>query len=72
MAGRRLMTLDVRELVRRLRAGQKQRAIAREMDVDRKIVRRYWRLARKNHWLHGPLPTLEQMPHQFTTKSDGI
>lgn len=71
MAGRRLMTLDVRELVRRLRAGQKQRAIAREMDVDRKTVRRYWRLARRNHWLHGSLPTLEQMHRQLDADLPG-
>jgi len=57
MAGRRLMTLDVRELVRRLRAGQKHRAIARELGVARKTVAKYRDLAQREGLLTGPLPT---------------
>jgi len=57
MAGRRLMTLDVRELVRRLRAGQKNRAIARELGVNRKTVAKYRALAQQHGLLEGPLLT---------------
>lgn len=56
MAGRRLMTLDVRELLRRLKAGQKDRAIAREMGVARKTVAKYRDLAARHELLEGPLP----------------
>jgi hypothetical protein len=31
MAGRRLVTLDIRELIRRLRAGETDRAVARDL-----------------------------------------
>lgn len=55
MAGRRLMTLDVRELVHRLRAGQKDRAIAREVGINRKTVAKYRDLARQYGLFEGPL-----------------
>jgi len=38
MAGRRLMSLDIRELLRRLRARQTHRSITRELGVARKRV----------------------------------
>lgn len=41
MAGRKLMVLDVRELMRRLQAGGTDRAIAREFKVARKTVSKY-------------------------------
>jgi transposase len=56
MAGRRLMTLDARELIRRLRAGQSQREIARDLSIDRKTVRKYRRFAMKRGYLEGALP----------------
>jgi len=56
MAGRRLMTLDARELLRRLRAGQSQREIARDLSIDRKTVRKYRRFALKHGFLEGKLP----------------
>ena len=60
MAGRKLMTLDVRELIRRLRAEESHRAIARDLEIARKTVARYHRMARKQGWLDGPLlSTLE-------------
>ncbi|MFH1845087.1 MAG: IS21 family transposase [bacterium] len=57
MAGRRLMTLDVHELLRRLRVGQKHRAIVRDMGVARKTVAKYHALAQRQGLLTGPLPT---------------
>ncbi len=56
MAGRRLMTLDARELLRRLQAGQKHRAIARDLGVARKTVAKYDELARQHGLLGGHLP----------------
>jgi transposase len=40
------MTLDVRELLIRLRRGQSARAVARELGVARATVQRYQRIAR--------------------------
>jgi len=57
MAGRRLMTLDVHEIIRRIRAGQKDRAIAREMGTARKTVAKYHKLADQHELLEGPLPS---------------
>jgi hypothetical protein len=61
MAGRTLMTLDVRELVRRLRAGEPDRAIARDLSVARKTVARYRALAQDRGWLDGPMMALEEL-----------
>jgi transposase len=56
MAGRTLMILDVRELLRRLRAGQTDRATARDLGLARKTVTRYRQVALEQVWLDGPLP----------------
>jgi hypothetical protein len=56
VAGRTLMTLDVRELLRRLRAGETDRAVARALTLARKTVARYRRVAGEEGWLEGPLP----------------
>jgi transposase len=50
------MTLDVKELIRRLKAGQSQREIARSMSIARKTVRKYQRFARKRGLLDAALP----------------
>ncbi|MBD3222350.1 IS21 family transposase [bacterium] len=50
------MTLDVRELIRRLRAGQTNRAIAREMGVARKTAAKYRSVAAAEGLLTGALP----------------
>jgi hypothetical protein len=49
------MTLDVRELVRRLRAGETDRAIARDLGIARKTVAKYRQLAKDEELLGGPL-----------------
>ena len=56
MAGRRLMTLDVREIVRRLKIGQTDRAIRRDLGVARKTIAKYRALAQRQGLLDGPLP----------------
>ena len=50
------MILDVREVVRRVRAGQTDRAIAREMKAARKTVTKYRKVAAEVGLLEGPLP----------------
>ena len=50
------MTLDARELLRRVQAGETDRAVARELGVARKTVARYREFARQEGFLEGPLP----------------
>jgi transposase len=52
------MTLDTMELLRRLRAGETDRAIARDLGMARKTAARYRDLARDLGYLAGPLPAL--------------
>lgn len=52
------MTLDVRELVRRLRAGETDRAIARDLGIARKTAAKYRQLAQGEGLLSGPLVDL--------------
>lgn len=66
MAGRRLMTLDVRELIRRLQAGQKHRQIARDLGVARKTVRKYRDLAERQGLLAAPLPAAADLDRVLT------
>ena len=68
MAGRRLMTLDVRELIRRLRLQQSYRGIARDLSCARKTVRKYHRLAKEHDLLQGNLPdagTLDKLLNEI-------
>lgn len=71
MAGRRLMSLDVRELVRRLRAGESDRAISRDLNVSRKTVRRYRELARRQGWMEGELPPIEEINRRLVELEPG-
>ena len=59
MPGRRVSVLDVEELVRRLRCGQRVRAITRDLGIDRKTVRRYRDAALERGWMTGEMPALE-------------
>ena len=56
MAGRRCEVTDVRELLRRLRMGDADRRIARELGLGRNTVARYRRWARDQGLLTGELP----------------
>jgi len=55
------MALDVREIVRRLRAGQSDRAIARDLGIARKTVAKYRSSAVAKRFLDGPLPDAEEL-----------
>lgn len=50
------MILDVQELVRRLRAGETDRAIARDLTLARKTVAKYREWASREGFLQGPAP----------------
>jgi FixJ family two-component response regulator len=55
----RLKTMDLHALLRRLRAGEKDRQVARALDLDRKTVRKYRQWAAAQHLLRAdPLPDL--------------
>ncbi len=56
MAGRRCEVTDVRELIRRLRLGDTDRRIARDLGLSRNTVARYRSTARQHGWLAGDLP----------------
>jgi hypothetical protein len=59
MAGRRSPVTDVRELVRRLRMGEPDRRIARDLGVSRNTVARYRAWTQQHELLTGELPPLE-------------
>lgn len=65
MAGRTLMTLDVRELIRRLRAGESNRAVARALSIARQTVVRYREIAGAQGWLSGEMPALDALDRQL-------
>ena len=56
MAGRRCEVTDVRELLRRLRVGDADRRIARDLGLGRNTVARYRSWARGQGLLTGELP----------------
>jgi transposase len=62
--------MDVREILRRIREGQSNRAIARATGVNRKTVGRYRAWAAKHRLLEGGLPSLEEL-HQLLEKTLG-
>jgi DNA-binding CsgD family transcriptional regulator len=41
MAGRRISVLDVREMLRRFRLGDRDRRVARDMGLSRNMVSKY-------------------------------
>src|SRR5262249_8010675 len=61
MAERRSPVTDVRELVRRLRMGEPDRRIARDLGVSRNTVARYRGWAQQHNLLAGELPPLETL-----------
>ena len=61
MAGRNLMTLDVRELMLRFRRGQSCRAIARDLCVSRITVRKYRDIAKEEGLLEGAFPSMSKL-----------
>lgn len=61
MAGGRLDTMDIRELLRHIRSNSSNRALARDTGLDRRTVTRYRTWAMQQGLLTGPLPTLEEL-----------
>jgi transposase len=61
MAGRRLMSMDVRELLLRFRSGQINRSIAREVGIARKTLARYRRLAESRGLLEGEMVDMRRL-----------
>ncbi len=64
--------MDIRELVRQLRANDSDRAVQRDTGIDRRTVQRYRIWAAEQGLLTGPLPALEEVQaliHQTLTTS---
>jgi transposase len=60
--------MDIREILRRLRKGQSNRAVARALGIDRKTVGRYHQWAAEQQLLQGPLPPLSEL-HQLVKET---
>ena len=58
MPGKRKETMDIREMLRRLRQGESNRAVAEAMQIDRKTVGRYRTWAAEQGLLDGRLLSL--------------
>ena len=63
--------MDVREMLRQLREGESERAVARAVQVSRKTVRRYRRWAEERGLLEGPLPSLSDLHNQVEAALGG-
>jgi transposase len=61
MPGKRKETMDVREILRHLRLGQSNRAVAKALGIDRKTVSRYRTWATEQELMEGPLPHLSDL-----------
>jgi transposase len=61
MAGRRIALMDIRELIRFLRASDSDRAVGRDTGIDRRTVQRYRAWASEQGLLSGPLPSPEEL-----------
>src|SRR5574338_851165 len=61
MAGRRIALMDIRELLRHLRATDSDRAVGRDTGIDRRTVQRYRAWAAAQGLLSGPLPPLHEL-----------
>ncbi len=67
MAGRRIDTVDIRELVRHLRDTTNDSGVQRTTGLNRRTIQRYRHWAHEHDLLAGPLPTLEQLQQLITT-----
>ena len=61
MPNRRKDIMDIRALLRHLRAGEKDRSIARALGMARPTVKRYRAWAQHHGLLEGALPSLEAL-----------
>lgn len=67
MAGRRIATVDIRELVRHLRDTTNTSAVQRATGLNRRTIQRYRLWAEKQGLLDGPLPPIEQLQMLIAT-----
>ena len=82
MSERRLKLMDIREIVRHIREGRSDRQIGKDLEIDRRTVKRYRGWAEEQGLLAGELPdhesllktldvTLpEKLPPQNSSKAD--
>jgi transposase len=61
MPGKRKETMEIREMLRQLRRGRSNRAVARALAIDRKTVATYRNWAQEQGLLEGPLPPLSDL-----------
>lgn len=61
MSGRRKAVLDIREILRRTRAGESERAIARALSIGRPTVKKYRSWGLKMGLLEGELPSTPEL-----------
>ena len=61
MPGKRKETMDIREMLRHLRRGQSNRAVAKALGIDRKTVARYRTWAKEQGLLEESLPSLSEL-----------
>lgn len=61
MAGRRLDTMDLRELLRHIQQTPSDRAVQRATGVDRRTVQHYRKWATDHSLLEGSLPPIETL-----------
>lgn len=67
MPGMRIDLMDIRELVRHMRTTASDRAIQRDLGIDRRTAQRYRAWATDHHLLDGPLPSLEAVQQLVAT-----
>jgi len=67
MAGRRIDTVDIRELVRHLRDTTNDSAVQRTTGLNRRTIVRYRRWAEEQGLLEGSLPPIEQLQTLIAT-----
>ena len=53
--------MDVREILRQIRAGESDRAIGRNLDINRATVKKYREWAQGEGVLEGELPPIEEL-----------
>jgi len=68
MSGRRADMLDIREILRRVRLGESDRAIVKALGVSRKTVRKYRQWAEQAGLPAGELPPTEQLSALLQTR----
>ncbi len=61
MSERRLKLMEIREMVRHIREGRSDRQIGKDLEVDRRTVKRYRQWAQEQGLLEGNLPDHESL-----------